>query len=114
MGKEQRRFQRISESFEVRCRHLGALSEPWHIVVTVDVGAGGLSFQSEELYELSDMLEIQIRLPSVQAPLVLHGRVVRSGALPSGVTECAIEFVDVTPDQQVEIDELVQFLSKRV
>ncbi len=114
MGEEQRRFQRIPEAFEVKCRHLGAFSETWRHVVTVDLSAGGLGFQSAELYDLSDSLEIQIRLPSFRMPLELRARLVRCTPMLSGVSECAVEFIDVTPDQQAEIDELVRFLNKRM
>jgi hypothetical protein len=83
-------------------------------VATVDLSASGASFESERLYEPSDTLEIQISLPSFGMPLILRGRVVRSRSQPSGVVACAVEFVDVTPDQQAEVDELVQFLNKGI
>lgn len=113
MGEEQRQFQRIPESFNIQCRPFGALSETWRGVVTMDLSAGGIRFRSEAWYELSDMLELQIQLPTSRVPLVFRGRVVRSRRLPSGNAECGIEFVDLTPDQQIELDELVQFLKKR-
>jgi hypothetical protein len=112
MGEEQRRFERVPESFEVRCRHYGAFSETWRSVVTLDLSASGLSFQSLEAYELAEMLEVEIRLPSFRTPLVLHGEVVRCKPMPSGVWESAIHFQDVKPDEQVQIDELVQFLRR--
>jgi len=114
MAQAQRRFQRLPEALEMRCRRVGARSEAWRIVATHNISAGGASFESEELYDVSETLEIQIHLPSFRAPLVLLGRVVRSRSLPSGVMDCGVEFVDVTPDQQVELDALVQFLSQRV
>jgi hypothetical protein len=112
MGEEQRRFARVPESFEVVCRHYGALAEGWRSVVTLDISAGGLSFQALEAYEEAEMLEVQIRIPSFRTPLVLHGEVVRSRPAPGGVWECAVQFRDVEPDQQLHIDELVQFLKR--
>ena len=114
MGSERRRFQRIPESFHMQCRRVGSLAETWRRVATLDLSAGGVGFECEELYELSDTLEIQIDLPSFRAPLLLRGRVVRSRPRPGGTAECAVEFLDVTPGQQGAIDELIQFLSKRI
>jgi len=112
MGKEQRQFQRIPESFNVTCRRSGALTETWRHVATKDLSAGGISFESELFYELADALEIQVALPGFHEPLVLRGRIVREQPLPSGVVDYAVAFMDVTPDQQLAIDEMVKFLSK--
>lgn len=114
MGVEQRRFQRIPESFRLQCRRLGSLAETWRRVATLDLSAVGASFDTEELYDPSDTLDIRIDLPNFRVPLLLHGRVVRSRPRPGGAMECAVEFVDMTPEQQGAIDELVQFLSKRI
>ena len=43
----------------------------------------------------------------------IRARVVRSDPLSPGTCRCAVEFVEVTPDQQAEIDGLVQFLRTR-
>jgi c-di-GMP-binding flagellar brake protein YcgR len=110
MGIEQRRFDRVTASFEVECRRAGALSETWRRVVVIDFSAGGLRFHSEELFEPGEPLELQIRLPSIRMPLLLRAQVVRSESLVPGMCRCAVEFTEVTPDQQAEIDGLVQFL----
>lgn len=112
MGQEQRRFERVPAAFRVQCRLQGDLTGGWHSVVTGDISAGGLSFQSDQLYEPSESLEIQIELPSFRVPLILSGRIVRSRALPGGVCECAVEFANLEPEQQAAIDELVGFLRK--
>ena len=114
MGMEQRRFQRIPESFRLQCRRAGSLAETWRHVTTLDLSAGGASFESEELYDPSDTLDIRIDLPNFRVPLLLRGRVIRSRPRPGGAMECGVEFVDMTPEQQGAIDELVQFLSKRI
>ena len=111
-SKEQRRFDRIPESFDVRCRHYGALSEAWRRVFTIDVSAGGIAFQTDELVQEGQGFEIQISLPSFRAPLYIRGEVVRCRPV-AGAMECAVEFVNVSPDQQAAIDQLVQFLRRR-
>ena len=113
MGIDRRRFDRVTASFEVECRRAGALSETWRRVVVVDFSAGGLRFHSEEPFDPGEPLEVQIRLPNIRWPLLLRARVVRSDPLSPGTCRCAVEFVEVTPDQQAEIDGLVQFLRTR-
>ena len=114
MGEEQRKFHRVPAEFQVQCRQRGALAEPWHAVSTTDLSAGGLSFQSEVLVDVKDMLDIRITLPSFKVPLVVTGLVVRVRLMASGVSDCAVEFGDVSPEQQQQVDELVQFLRKGV
>jgi hypothetical protein len=112
MGQEQRRFDRTPEAFTVRCRSAGSLEEPWRNAVTLDLGAGGISFQTQQPFDPEDRLEIECRLPGVLSELVVTGRIVRITVHPGGVTETAVEFLDLTPDQQAKIDDLVQFLKR--
>ncbi len=114
MGQDQRRFARVPESFSIQCRRRGAFSEGWRNVRTTDLSAGGIGFEGTELYEEQETQDIRITLPSFRVPLVLLGNVVRSRSQPGGMVDCAVEFIDVTPDQQCEIDELVAFLRKGV
>jgi c-di-GMP-binding flagellar brake protein YcgR len=113
MGEEQRRFERIRAAFQVECQRYGALAETWRRVVAIDLSAGGLAFHSDEPFEAGETLEVRIALPGARAPLVLRGLVVRSDEVKPGVIRCALEFSDVAPDNQAEIDELVRFLKSR-
>ena len=112
MGEDQRRFDRIPEAFTFRCRHFGSLSETWRPVVMIDMSAGGVSFRGEELYQDGQRLDLELILPRYPRPFRLQARVLRCHPLPDAV-ESAVEFLDVTLDQQAEIDELVQFLRRR-
>ena len=77
-----------------------------------DLSAAGIRFESEELYEESDPVDIRLYLPNYREPLVLPGRVTRSRPSPSGVVECAVEFLELSIPQQADIDGLVAFLKK--
>jgi hypothetical protein len=81
-------------------------------VTAIDISAVGIRFQGEELFEVSEPLELQIDLPNAREPLLLQGQVVRNQPLSSGMTDYAVEFVDVTLIQQAAIDTLVSFLRK--
>ena len=112
---DQRRFDRVPARFdlECECRSDKAPANAWRSVAVADLSAGGLRFHSRERFELGELLDVQIRLPNLARPLVLRARAVRRGPPGPGGQECAVEYVDVTPDQQAEIDELVQFLRTR-
>jgi hypothetical protein len=110
MGQEQRRFARVSQQLSAQCRPYGSLASTWRHVVTVDFSAVGTKFISDELLEPEAMVEFQLLLPGFHEPLVLRGRVIRSQPLPAGQMESAIEFMDVTPEAQERIDQMVRFL----
>jgi c-di-GMP-binding flagellar brake protein YcgR len=111
MARERRRFSRADQPFETRYRLLGELMHGWCAARTLNISAGGIRFRSEEPLERGSMLEIQLKLPSHAEVLVLQGRVSWSKTQASGVTEIGVELLDVTPDQQAQIDAVVQFLS---
>jgi hypothetical protein len=113
MGEEQRRFDRIRASFQVECQRYGALAETWRPVIALDLSAGGLAFQTEDLFQEGETLSLRFRLPGRNSPLELRGMVVRSQPLQGRIIRCAVEFAELTPDAQVEIDELVRFLKSR-
>jgi len=112
MAMDQRRFERTPAAFTVQCRRRGTLVELWEEVVTVDVSAGGIRVESAQLYDEAEEMELRLHLPGAHLPVALRGRVVRSRPLPSGASDCAVQFIDVTPDQQAAIDEVVQFLKR--
>lgn len=114
MGEHGRRFQRVPVPLTLACRRAGSLADVWQHVALVDFSAGGVGFESQEPYEPSETLELELHLPGSRAPLLLRGKVVRSLPRPAGVLECAVEFVEVTPTQQSGIDDLVAFLSRRI
>ena len=111
MGQEQRQFDRVPQAFMVRCRPLGSLAAIWQTMLTLDVSAGGIFLKGEMMADAGEMLEIELPIPGNQAQM-LRGRVVRAKELGPGTFEYAVEFVEVSPDQQADIDELVQFLKQ--
>lgn len=113
MGAEQRGFMRVPLPFHASCRPYGALEETWHQVALLDLSAGGMSFTSEDLFELDSSLEIKIQLPTDSGPLILRGALRRRKALATNVVEYGAEFMKLSPEQQAKIDQLVQFLRKR-
>ena len=115
MNKEQRQFPRVPESFEASYRPMGRLHDPWREIRTFDLSVGGLRGLVKEPLELSAPLDIQLMLPGSagQLQVLLRGTVLWSHTAAPGATEVRIRFDDATPDQEMQIDECVQFLLKR-
>ena len=113
MTRERRGFSRIPHTFDAQYRVSGDLTSFWHPMTVLNVSAGGLRFRSEESLESGTVLEVRFQLPGDSQALLLVGRVVWNQLEASGVTESGIEFSDVTMDQQMKIDALVQFLKRR-
>ncbi len=112
MTTERRRFTRVTQPFDANYRIYGELTESWRRIRTLNISAMGMRFRSADLIEDSAKLEIAINLPCLREPLVVLGRIIWSQTMASGVTENGCEFIDVTPQQGEQIDELVKFLSK--
>ena len=113
MRADRRGFSRVPQSFDAQYRSLGGIDEAWKVVSTINLSAAGMRFRSAQLLEPGTPLEIQVKLPNMQQPLFLRGRVAWSQMQASSVVENGVEFVDMTNDQQAHIDQLVQFLRRQ-
>ncbi len=111
MGQEQRQFPRVPQPFEAKYHRLGELTQGWSTARTMNLSAGGIRFRSEESFEPGTLLEVQLQLPSETQLLMLQGRVIWCQAQASGVAEVGVEFLNLTPQQQVQIDNIVNFLT---
>ncbi len=111
MGQEQRSFPRVPESFAAECRLAGS-GESWQAIQTINISASGMRFGSPLPYEVGTQVDFQIKLPISGRQLEISGGVVWSKSLGARVSEIAAEFNDLTPGQEIQIDELVQFLMK--
>lgn len=111
MGQEQRRFARVPESLPVQCRRPGS-GEPWKEIKTINVSAGGLRFLSPVPFDQGERLALQLRLPVSGDALEVKGIIVWVKSPAAGVTEIGVQFDGLTPDQEISIDEFVQFLMK--
>lgn len=112
MARERRKFYRVPHVFEVRYRLLNELTASWRTVTLVNLSAGGLRFRDSEMLEKEALLDLQLQLPSIREPLHLKGYVVWYQLQASGVNEVGVAFVDVTTQEQLQIDNVVQFLRK--
>ena len=112
MVQERRQFYRLPQPFEVRYRLFNELASSWRTVTTLNLSAGGIRFRDTETIELDALLELQMQLPGGREPFAIHGRVIWSQMQASGVTETGVAFLEVRPEQQQIIDNVVQFFRK--
>ena len=112
MGRERREYDRAPFQVPMKFRRAGLLMELWHQGILTDLSAGGLRLVTQELLDLETRLEFQLLLPTQGASYVLLGTVVSEKQTNTGDSEYGVAFDDVTPDKQVIIDQLVEFLMK--
>lgn len=113
-SEERRRRPRIRQPFYAKCRPVGGVGgSAWYHVNPLNLSAHGMKFLGPRLFEHGCSLECSITSQNTVRPLVLSGRAVWGKTHPSGAVEQGIEFVDVTPEQQVQLDGLVRTLSAR-
>ncbi len=114
MTKERRWFSRIPHAFDVQYRVFGDLTSSWRSVTTLNLSASGVRVRGEDLLESNALLELKLQLPGLREPVIVQGRVIWSSMQASGVSESGVEFKETNPEQQAQIDSLVQFLRKSV
>jgi len=111
-SRDQRKFSRVGLPITIRHRQAGELMEMWSVGTLLDLSAGGLRFTSLKPIDQGTRLEFQIILPTRKEPYVLSGDILWEKKSEGGLLEYGVSFPDVNPDQQAELDELVQFLMK--
>ncbi len=110
--KERRRYQRLSWPVTIQIHPAGDLMAMWQDVSIVDVGAGGCRLMASERLEKGDRLELRMHLPTWQAASEVPVRVIWVRTVNRERYDVGVEFIDVTLEQQVRIDEWVRFLAQ--
>ena len=111
-GEERRHFPRVEQSFEARYRLFGDFGATWRAVTAINLSASGIRFRGEEMLARGTMLDMQIVLPGITQSMVVRGMVVWSALQASGVIETGVDFADLSPQQQMQVDQMVRFLLK--
>ena len=112
--KQQRRHQRITLPIAIKYRIEGESSGSWREGLLVNLSAGGLRFTSDMLSSFQllpgQRLELEWSLQNRVEPYTFIGEIVWTHDTPSRLVECGVEFFDITPDQEMELGQLVEFL----
>ncbi|MCX5668027.1 MAG: hypothetical protein NTY34_06955 [Candidatus Omnitrophica bacterium] len=65
---EKRRFQRVGSNLPLRYKNIKTATVPMGSI-TKDIGAGGISFKTNEFISLACRLVVEVTLPTVQRPI---------------------------------------------
>jgi len=110
-SEERRRRPRIRKPFYAKCRPVGGVGWPaWYHVNPLNLSLHGMRFLGPCLFEHGCSLECSVAWQNTARPLALSARVMWGKTHPSGAVEQGIEFVDLTPEQQVQLEALVRTL----
>ena len=109
-GSDRREFHRANIPTSIEYRMVEEQGVGLHPGILTDLNASGLQFSGELSLESGTRIEVHLQLPNRTKPYQFQGEIVWMRPAHSGLTEYGVQFVDVTPDQQFEIDDLVRFL----
>lgn len=112
MNEERRRRIRLKQSFHATYRQLDGPTQTWQSTGPVDFSLTGARFRSPHWLQTGALLELSILNPKAVHPFTLRARVIWDKAYPSGVLEYGITFIEVTPEQQQQLEKLVETLLK--
>ncbi len=108
--QERRRFVRVALPHPVQYRLQEESAGSWRSALMTDFSAAGLRFICDRTLKAGTPVEFEMFFPTRTEPYHFVTSVVWGRAAASGTFEHGVAFTTVTPEQQYEIDELVQFL----
>ncbi len=73
---EKRKYKRLGAKFDISCREVGSTTGQSHTGCTVNVGPGGLYFETENAtFKPGCLLEVELSIPPRQGLLEFGGRI---------------------------------------
>ena len=109
-GKDRRKSERENIKVPVDYSAVDAFFSEF----TTNINEGGMFVETETPPPLDAIVQVQIRLPDLQNPIKLGGRVAwvsdGKGESPPGM---GIEFQDLTPQVRTTINDLVRRLRQK-
>lgn len=115
-GPERRKFRRIKDplmvGFRIRAHKSGEARSSYHEVDVRDLGAGGLFFYFDQSLVEGELIDIEISFAAAKEPVECVGRVLRmEGVERGGLVLVAAEFVEIKPDEQVLLNQVIERFS---
>jgi c-di-GMP-binding flagellar brake protein YcgR len=110
---ERRRDPRAMMATAIRYRQADIPDDLWRNASVTNISAGGLRMRAPAAHQVGMRLELEVALPDREEPHQFFAEIKWAKGLPRGGNEYGLAFVDVTPERQFEIDQFVQFLTRR-
>jgi hypothetical protein len=73
---ERRKYKRLGAKFDISCREVGSATERAHAGCTINVGTGGLYFETKDVsFKPGSLLEVELSIPPKRGLLEFGGRI---------------------------------------
>jgi hypothetical protein len=73
---ERRKYKRLGIRFDLSCREVGSATHRAHSGSTVNVGTGGLYFETKDVsFKPGSLLEVELSIPPKRGLLEFGGRI---------------------------------------
>ncbi len=73
---EKRKYKRLGAKFDISCREVGSAAERAHTGCTVNVGPGGLYFETESAaFKPGSLVEVELSIPPRRGLLEFGGKI---------------------------------------
>ncbi len=109
----RRQYERVRAQLVLEYRIIieDGTSRAWNSTVTKNISAVGLCLESFHPLALNTKLELSLRVPFFQAPIILKGKVVRAAEIKLGeVYGVAVSITDIKPEDrkklQIELEQI--------
>ena len=77
IGENKRKYERVRLQYEIRYRDQGSQGD-FRDSMTVDISASGCQFQAGHTLGISEILELEIHIPTLrEVPFLIEARVMR-------------------------------------
>ena len=109
--QERRAHPRIAWHFVVRFK--SHQSSRWDFSTLKDLSLGGCYFISSKPFELGEILDLEIKIPSLNTSLGFTAEVRRCQGEKMGVNAIGVSFIQVDESQKKALQQTVDFFLKK-
>ncbi|MBI3394446.1 MAG: PilZ domain-containing protein [Spirochaetia bacterium] len=100
MTDERRRFPRLSSNFSLEVK-------PATPVSGQNISKGGLMFTHPAALDPGSVVQLVLRVPSLSGSVDVKAKVIRCERASGPGYNVAVNFVDLEPDQETQIEDFV-------
>lgn len=112
-GGDRRRFVRVDTRFMVRYRQRDDAKTSWALAPLRNVGVGGIMVLAEAETPAGEVLDLQLMLPSADAPIAATGKVIWTRKTSPLQYEHGITFLDLPSDGQRALQRIVDLFTPK-
>jgi hypothetical protein len=108
-AREQRRNSRLRKPFVLRLKKPDIKPVEWDYILVDDISKGGLSFRSEDMFRVGEVLDLKIYADKKRPVVICKGQVVRTRRKNvGGFVAVALVVVDLSSEKAEWLDRLAR------